>query len=446
MGYSVDRSNWTANLLRSKSGSIKPLLANAVMALRDSGLWQGVLCYDSFAMRTCADRAPPWDPGLIEWEPRPWGPQDDLLVTDWLQHQGIGVSTATAGQAVEMVAQERSFHPVRDYLQSIQHDGMPRIGTWLSDYMGVERSKYTDAVGRAMLIGAVARIFEPGCKVDTVPILEAPQGARKSSAIEALFKPWFTDELDDIGSKDCAMQTRGIWGIEISELDAMSRSDVSKIKAFISRTSDRFRPPYGSRVIECLRGSVFWGSTNSEGYLKDETGGRRFWPLRVGRINLDELQAIRDQLWAEAVIHYQASVPWWLSRADLEQEAEAQQRQRYSGDPWDGPIEHYLHTLREASVEDILREAVHLEIGQCGQTEQNRVARIFRALGWQRFQKRSGDKRRWIYRKPVTGGDGDPSIDNVTTLRPVTPFKVEPWQEFENFDETPLSPQSPLIQ
>lgn len=108
------------------------------------------------------------------------------------------------------------------------------------------------------------------------------------------------------------MQTRGVWGIEVFELDAMSRMEVSRIKAFITRTTDRFRPPYGSRIIESPRSCVFWGTTNSDGYLKDETGGRRFWPVKIGRINVEMLRDMRDQLWAEAVVLYHANVPWWI--------------------------------------------------------------------------------------------------------------------------------------
>ncbi|HEY2528179.1 MAG TPA: virulence-associated E family protein, partial [Xanthobacteraceae bacterium] len=164
---------------------------------------------------------------------------------------------------------------------------------------------YTAAVGTCMLIAAVARIYEPGCKADAVPIFEGKQGLLKSTAIKTMFYPWFTDELADLGSKDAAMQTRGIWGIEISELDAMTRGEVSKIKAFVSRTTDRFRPPYGKRVIESKRSCVFVGSTNSDDYLKDASGARRFQPVDLGvtgDIDIEGLRRDRDLLWAEAVI------------------------------------------------------------------------------------------------------------------------------------------------
>jgi hypothetical protein len=160
---------------------------------------------------------------------------------------------------------------------------------------------YHRAVGPRWMISAVARIYAPGCKADCALILEGPQGIRKSSALMMIAKPWFADRLSDLSSKDAAMETRGVWIIEIAELDTMSRAVVSTIKAFMSRTQDRFRPPYGKRLVDLPRQCVFAGSVNPEGgYLKDPTGGRRFWPVVCSTINLETLQRDREQLWAEA--------------------------------------------------------------------------------------------------------------------------------------------------
>jgi predicted P-loop ATPase len=407
---------WRANLILTGAGTPKPLLANAITALREAPAWQGVLAYDQFALETVVSDAPPWHMGL-QWTTRAWSSHDDLLAAEWLQRNGISVNAATAAQAVEAVARERSFHPVIDYLSDIQHDGVARSGTWLSTCLGAEQSRYTESVGRAMLIAAVARINDPGCKVDTVPIFEGVQGARKSTAVRALFDPWFSDELADLGSKDAAMQTRGVWGIEVSELDAMSRMEVSRIKSFITRTTDRFRPPYGSRIIESRRSCVFWGTTNSDGYLKDETGGRRFWPVKIGKINVDLLHDWRDQLWAEAVTLYQAGIPWWLTKKETQIDAEHHQRDRYVGDPWDRAIAEYVETASEVTIDEVLRFAVNLEIGRCGQSEMNRAARCLRSLGLSRVQVRTGDKRVYKYRKPVTEAG---QTENVTPLKLVT--------------------------
>jgi predicted P-loop ATPase len=408
---------WRDHLILTSTGAPKPLLANAITALREAPAWQDVLAYDQFAMETIIDGSPPWDLQTLTGRSRAWASHDDLLTAEWLQRAGISVNTATAAQAVEAVARDRTFNPVRDYLSGLQHDGVSRIDTWLSTCLGAENMSYNATVGRAMLIAAVARIDRPGCKVDTVPIFEGAQGARKSTAVKTLFDPWFSDELADLGSKDAAMQTRGVWGIEVSELDAMSRTEVSRIKAFITRTTDRFRPPYGSRIIESPRSCVFWGTTNSDGYLKDETGGRRFWPVKIGKINIDLLHAFRDQLWAEAVVLYDAGADWWITRAETQREAERHQRDRYVGDPWDDIIGSYMDLYSEVTIQDILTNALHLEKSRWTQTEQNRIARCLKALGCHRVQVRTGDKRVWKYRKP---GDIQENNENVTTLRAVT--------------------------
>jgi predicted P-loop ATPase len=434
--------SWRNNLIVSASGIPKPLLANAMIALRDSATWHGVLSFDAFAQQTMLENEPPWDLSDRTWDPRPWTPQDDLLLTNWLQQRDVGVNVATAAQAVEAVARDRSFHPVLEYLGSLEHDGTARTSNWLATYLGAEPSRYNEHIGRAMLIGAVARIHNPGCKVDTVPIFEGPQGARKSTAIKALFDPWFTDELADLGSKDAAMQTRGVWGVEISELDAMSRGEVSKIKAFISRTTDRFRPPYGNRIIESPRSCVFWGSTNADGYLKDETGGRRFWPVKVGRIDIDGLLEVRDQLWAEAVVLYEANVPWWITKNEVLKDAESQQAARYVGDPWETAIERYASNETEVTVEKVLRDGLGIELTRCGQIEANRVARSLRSLGFVRVQRRTGDKRWWAYRRLVTSGDDNAPAGNVTRFQVVTGDQVVTLEMPAGQPEAPVSPVS----
>jgi predicted P-loop ATPase len=192
------------------------------------------------------------------------------------------------------------------------------------------------------MISAVARIHRPGAKADCCLILEGPQGIRKSTALRTLAGEYFTDELADLGSKDAAMQTRGVWIIELSELDSLSNSEVARIKAFMSRTTDRFRPPYGTRLMESPRQCVFAGTVNHATYLRDETGGRRFWPVTCGRIEIDELARDRDQLWAEAKIRFDSGAAWWLDKPELVQMASDQQIERYEGDPWEEVISPWL--------------------------------------------------------------------------------------------------------
>jgi predicted P-loop ATPase len=188
-------------------------------------------------------------------------------------------------------------------------------------------------------------------KADHMLILEGPQGARKSTAIKVLAgEQWFTDELPELGSKDAAIHMQGVWIVEIAELDAMSRAEVSRIKAFLTRTTDRFRPPYGRYTIEVPRQCVFAGTVNLDTCLRDETGNRRFWPLRSGTIDIDALVSDREQLWAEAVHRFREGAIWWIDDPALLAEAAAAQEARYQSDAWEDLIEHWLtHETRRVN-------------------------------------------------------------------------------------------------
>jgi predicted P-loop ATPase len=391
--------SWKDALIMNGNGKPRAILANAAIALRDAPEWLGVIAFDDFAKRTMALKPPPWELCRVDWLPTPWTPYHDLQCCEWMQQNGIMVNPNVTDSAVEMVAHESSFHPVRDYLDARTWDGVPRLDGWMSVYLGAADSDYIRAVSRCSLIGAVARIFDPGCKNDTMPILEGLQGIGKSRLIETLFKPWFTDEMPEIGSKDGSMQTAGVWAIELGELDALTKPETSKVKLFVARKVDRFRPPYGRRVIEFPRQSVFWGTTNGTHYLKDETGGRRFWPVECGALDIVGLAAVRDQLWAEACHGYRAGKSWWLGKAETVAAAEEEQAGRYAGDIWTDIVMPFIETLASTTVSDILTDGLNVPIERHGQVEANRVARILRANGWERFQRGTGTNRRWRYRK-----------------------------------------------
>ena len=242
--------------------------------------------------------------------------------------------------------------------------------------------------------------MRPGCKADNVPILEGAQDKGKSTAIELLFAPWFSDDLAELGTKDAAMQVRVAWGIEIAELTSMSRPEIERVKAFITRKVDRFRPSYGRRVIEVPRQSIFIGSTNADTYLKDETGGRRFWPIRCGTINLETIKRDRDQLWAEAVARFEAGEPWWLTDPTAIGAARDEQADRYVDDPWQDPIAKHLQGQTDVSIGDILASALLIDKAKWTQGEQNRVARCLKRLGWERYRS-PRPAREWRYRPAV---------------------------------------------
>jgi predicted P-loop ATPase len=287
-----------------------------------------------------------------------------------------------AGKAAETVARERSFHPVRAYLDALQLDKIGRLEDWLTLYLGVEQSDLTRAFAAKWLISAVARIYEPGCKADHCLIAEGPQGALKSTAFRLLGQPWFTDDIADLGSKDSSLATIGAWIIELPELDAMGRAELSRIKASISRPTDRFRPPYGRRLIESPRQCVFVGTVNHSEYLRDETGGRRFWPVRVGRIDVDSLRRDRDQLLAEAVAAYRKGESWWLETAELNAAAANVQDAGYQADAWEPLIETWVEGRSGVTTAEILKTALEKPVGTWNRADETRVGTILRRMGW----------------------------------------------------------------
>jgi predicted P-loop ATPase len=429
-------SAWRHGLLLNDEGEPRPILANAIHALRKAPEWDGVLSHDAFATVTVARQAPPWAAcdSKEDWTDTTWSDRDDYLVAEWLQHQSIMVPASIAGQAVETVARDHLFHPVQEYLDDLVWDGLARLDGWLITYLGAVDTLYVRAIGSRWLISAVARIYVPGCQADCALILEGPQGIRKSSALAVLARPWFTDRLSDLGSKDAALETRGVWIIELAELDTMSRAEVGTIKAFMSRRQDRYRPPYGKRPVDLPRQCVFAGSINPEGgYLKDATGGRRFWPVVCGTIDLDALKRDRDQLWAEARDRFRRHEPWWLETRELDSLAAEQQAERYQGDAWDDPIRAYLsheiewlengyneqrpfrrprtEPLDDVSVGEVLEQALRIERGRWSQADQNRVVRCLVSMGFKQYRTNRDQGRERRYRRGhLQSGPGGPAL------------------------------------
>jgi predicted P-loop ATPase len=400
-------------LIVDSNGRSKAVIANAIAALRS---WRGVLAFNEFALRIEAIGAPPWPGATVGL----WTDHEDRLATEWLQHEGILVPVQVASQAVETVAKEHPFHPIREYLDNLTWDGTSRIEGWMSLYLGCDHSPYVSAVGKRWLISAVARVYQPGVKADCAVILEGEQGLRKSTALRVLAGTWFTDEVADLGSKDSAMQTSGVWIVELAELDSMTRGEVSKIKAFMSRSTDRFRPPYGRRVIEAPRQCVFAGTVNHGAYLRDETGGRRFWPVACTRILVDELARDRDQLWAEAVHRFRSGETWWLDTVELNRTAAVEQSDRYEGDAWDEiiaawvenpsqrygsdghPIEPFSSDRESTTIGDVLTHGIGKRPETWTQADKVRVARSLKSIGYERFKAGTRSSREWRYRRVTT--------------------------------------------
>jgi predicted P-loop ATPase len=267
----------------------------------------------------------------------------------------------------------------------------------VSKYFGVKENEYSTSVGKMFLISMVARILRPGCKVDHLIVLEGPQGTLKSTACAILGGQWFSDNLPDVtAGKDVSQHIRGKWLVEVSEMHAMSRAESAHLKAFITHTTERYRPSYGRKEVVEPRQCVFVGTTNRDTYLRDETGGRRFWPIKAGIINIDKLESDRDQLFAEAVVRYREGATWWPDKDFEHQHIMPQQAARYEADAWEDNIREYLaaHNPARVTISQIAREALHIETPRIGTADQRRIAAALEQLGWKR-QPQSWDGKRW---------------------------------------------------
>lgn len=420
------RPRWFSQLRLDLAGNPERNEANIITALSNDEAFAGALVFDEFRQEVLIARRLPWDEQRA-CLPRTWSDADDVRCAEWLQRREINVAPAIVSRAVRAVAREIRIHPVRDYLSGLCWDSVPRLERWAIVYLGAEDTPLNRAIGSRWMLSGVARIMQPGCKVDHMLILEGPQGSKKSSAIKTLARAeWFTDELAEIGSKDAAQQMRGIWVIEFAELDAISRAEVSRIKAFLTRTTDRYRPPYERYVITVPRQCIFAGSVNPETYLRDETGNRRFWPIRCGTIDLDALARDRDQLWAEAITRYREGAIWWFEEPELIASAKVEQDQRYHADAWDARIDRWLvyerrrgnhgygnyddwreeevkrpTPLTDVSVGEVLEGALRIEPARWTKADQMRVGAYLRTRQWERYQTRTGGLREWRYRSSI---------------------------------------------
>jgi predicted P-loop ATPase len=393
--------------------------ANAMTIIRDAAEWDGVLVFNDLSEDLMLLKPIPGSRSpKYSFKPRPIQDNDFICAVAWFNRHGFpSMGKDKVIDAVETVAKEGVISPVRNYLERVSgsikwhpstNDAkLPRL---FQDYFGAEGDagmpgadpKYLSAVGRKFMVSAVARALRPGCKVDTMLVLEGEQGAGKSSAARILAgSEYFSDNLPAMGTKDASDHVRGKWVVEIGELSAMQKSEIEVTKAFISRQQEKFRPAYNRKEITYKRRCVFIGTTNQDTYLRDETGNRRFWPVKVGKINLAALQQDRDLLWAEAVYWYETGVKWYLS-ADEEALAKEVQTDRVSVDVWQDELLQLLKGKSEISIAEAAR-LLDLTRDKINRADQNRIVACLKGLGFVREGKfTSGQYRnaaRYVLRK-----------------------------------------------
>lgn len=306
--------NWKQQLDTAQSGGLKNSLNNIVLILEHDARFRGKLRKDIFNYRIEADNLP-WE----RPDGKPWDDTDSDHLRIWMERTVEGkIGVSDIYTAVNATADRQAYHPVKAYLTELTWDGTPRLDTLFVDYLGAEDTPYTRAVARKSFTAAVARIMAPGCKFDCMVVLVGKQGRFKSTILSIMGGAWFSDSLRTFEGKEAEERLRGAWLIEISELQAFDRSSVEAIKGFLSKQSDRYRPAYGHMLQEFPRQCVFFGTTNTPDFLRDTTGGRRFWPIDIDERErtksvINDLPGERDQIWAEAVTRYKAGEPLYLT-------------------------------------------------------------------------------------------------------------------------------------
>ncbi len=317
-------------------------------------------------------------------------------------HHATWEATEILNAVLHIAKRQHSYHPIKDYLNSSEWDRTDRINHFLSDHCGTKQSEYTAFIAKSFFLSAVARVFEPGCKVDTMIILEGNQGLGKSSLLRALCKDkeWFRDSAISLESKDAYTALRGKWIIEMSELDSLNKAETTRIKSFMSSQVDSYRPPYGKCDIDVPRQCIFAGTTNKSQYLKDETGNRRFLPIKCEYINLEEIEYNRDMLWAEAITRYQNGEKWYLEKGNplLRERITEEQESRYEEDAWSNAIAEWLETReQEFTIAIIAINVLNLNLADINRQTEIRIGKILQSLNYEKQRKSINGKRSHFY-------------------------------------------------
>lgn len=355
--------------------------------------FRDMFAWNSFANEIYLMKKPTWDRTSDKFKPRPISDTDITAIYTILETMHVTPKENMLGKAIVRVSDYNRYNPVVDALEKLKWDGVKRLfgdektPCWASYYLGAENSDINKVFGARWFISACARAYEPGCKVDTMIILEGDQGLKKSSVIQAisdsLMPDVFTEIKLDPSNKDSALKLQGMLVVEIAELSGMSKAEVEDVKSWLVTKKDRFRRPYGKITENFPRSSIFAGThnpTEGMGYLKDQTGGRRFWPIACEGIDLEGVKADGAQLWAEAVHYYKQGEQWWLT-ADEETLAKEAQKERLEFDPWGDIIDQFIAGHEKVTLSGILN---CLEIPKERRTiyHAKRVSAHMQNIGW----------------------------------------------------------------
>ena len=338
--------DWQNGLELDKSGHVKNTLRNLTLILENDPNLKGVVfnqLLDGMEIK-----------GEVPWNhpSKFWRDADDAQLISYVDAHYGTFSARNYDIAVTKVADDRAYHPIREFIESLpEWDKVPRVDTLLVDYLGAGDTAYVRAVTRKTLCAAISRVLRPGCKFDSMLVLNGPQGVGKSTLIAKLAGEWFSDSLNlgDTKDKTAAEKLQGYWILEIGELAGLKKAEVETLRSFLSRQNDIYRAAFGKRATPHLRQCVFFGTTNAEsGYLRDTTGNRRFWPVKTpgsGKKqswNLTHEEIL--QIWAEALVYVRQGEKLYLS-PEMDALAKDEQREAMESDEREGLVREYLDTL-----------------------------------------------------------------------------------------------------
>lgn len=369
---------------------------NARLILENDPKLRGHAWYDLFLQRIMTG-----DP------PREWHDVDDTHLTVYIQRELriLKMSVDAVSRAVIAHAMAHPRHCVREWLKTLQWDGEERCKFFFHDYFGAEDNVYTRAVANNFWLSICARLHRPGCQMDNMIVLEGAQGAGKSQALRVIGGPWFAEQHESVTGRGFYEVIQGKLLVEISEMDSFTKGEISRVKAAISCASDRFREPYAKHASDHPRQCALAGTTNTFDWNRDETGARRFWPLRcVGTVDVDGIASARPQLFAEAWARIQAGESWWIMP---QAETETEQRKRYASDIWQEKVQVFLEARQSVSLDEICEDCLVIKVAERDQRTRLRLGSIMRFLGWENRTARVGGRvvKRWFAAGPNPGLD-----------------------------------------
>ncbi len=382
----VAREPWERSLQFGRNSQLSPDPGNLALILSNQEEWQKSLAFDESRDRIYWTKTLPKIDGLDA--PKVGSALNEhayIYVSQSLSMtRHVTFRKETVQDVLISIAQDNTHNSLVSQLSALQWDAVPRLDTWLSMYMQAKDSPYTRFVGRSWLISAIARAFSPGCQVDHTLVLESSQGKGKSSAFQILAREWYLGSLPRIDDKDARHILVASWICEIQELAAFRGIEAQKIKAFLTDRVDKYRPPYGRFMVARPRACVFAASTNEGDYIQDTTGARRFWPVRVGYVDMKALERDRDCLLAEARDAYLAGHTWYPEQqSPIHQEIEHQQEERQAVDPWEPVVANLINRCVSGELRMVdLLTACNVPLERQDRMAAKRIGDILRKHGW----------------------------------------------------------------